>query len=214
MARWMMRLRDPVKPRPDLEREWNPKTEIGLAVKEGKIETLSELFRREGRIPEWQIIDWFLQDLQAVRIESRRVSRHTAEGPKSSFRSLVCVGNKDGFIGLGVGKFKERRESIVKAKRKAKKNLIPILRGCGSWKCRCQQPHSVPYKLKGKAGSTRVLLIPGPRGLGLVAGEVASVVLRLAGIKDVWTKTMGETRNPVNFSRATYNALKNSYKLV
>lgn len=206
-----MELRDPVKPREELESDWRPKTKLGEEVKSGKIEDLSHLFREEGRIPEWQIIDYFLQDLRAIRIESRRVSRQTAEGPKNSFRSLVAVGNADGFIGLGVASFKERRESILKAKRKAKKNIIPVLRGCGSWECRCQQPHSIPCKLEGKAGSTRVTLYPGPRGLGLVAGETGKIILRLTGIEDVWTKTVGNTRNPINFSRATYNALKSSY---
>lgn len=214
MARYIMKLRDPVKPKPDLEREWEPKTEVGLAVKRGEIESLNHLFKREGWIPEWQIIDWFLQDLEAIRISSRRVTRQTGEGPKSSFRSLVAVGNRDGFVGLGIAKFKERRESIIKAKKKAKKQISPILRGCGSWKCRCRQPHSVPYQLKGKAGSTQVILIPGPRGLGLVAGEVGKIVLKLAGITDLWTKTIGNTRNPVNFARATFRALKSSYEYV
>lgn len=206
-----MRLRDPVKPREELERDWQPKTKLGREVKEGEIDSLSHLFGKKGRIPEWQIVDYFLQDLRAIRIESRRVSRQTAEGPKSSFRSLVAVGNGDGFVGLGVAAFKERRESIVKAKRKAKKNIIPILRGCGSWECRCKQPHSIPCKLEGKAGSTRIILYPGPRGLGLVAGKVGKIILELVGIEDVWTKTIGNTRNPINFARATYNALKNSY---
>lgn len=214
MAQYIMELRDPVKPKPDLEREWEPMTGVGLKVKEGKVDSLSQLFKIEGRVPEWQIVDWFLQDLKAIRIESRRVARHTAEGPKSSFRSLVVIGNEDGFVGVGVGKFNERRESIVKAKRNAKKKIVPVLRGCGSWECRCQEPHSVPYKLHGKAGSTRIILLPGPRGLGLVAGKVASIVLELAGVKDVWTKTMGETRNPVNFARATYDALMSSYDYI
>ena len=50
--------------------------------------------------------------------------------------------------------------------------------------------------------------MPAPKGVGLVAGDVAKAVLGLAGIKDVWTKTFGETRTTYNFAMATYEALK------
>jgi len=65
--------------------------------------------------------------------------------------------------------------------------------------------------VRGKAGSVEVTLIPAPKGVGLVAGDVAKVVLRLAGIKDVWTRTRGDTRTTLNFAMAVYNALRNTY---
>ena len=85
-------------------------------------------------------------------------------------------------------------------------------RGCGSWECSCGEPHSIPFKVEGKAGSVRVTLLPAPKGVGLVIGDSAKVVLRLAGIKDIWSKTKGETRTTVNFVKAVYEALKNTYK--
>ncbi|MEM2481747.1 MAG: hypothetical protein QW365_01450, partial [Candidatus Nezhaarchaeales archaeon] len=79
------------------------------------------------------------------------------------------------------------REAIDKAIVEAKLNIIPIRLGCGSWECRCGRPHSVPIKTWGKAGSVEITLIPAPRGTGLAAGDTAKIVLRLAGVKDVWT---------------------------
>jgi small subunit ribosomal protein S5 len=81
-------------------------------------------------------------------------------------------------------------------------------RGCGSWQCGCKGYHSVPFKVKGKSGSAEITILPGPKGLGIVSNDVAKRVLTLAGIKDVWTFTQGETRTKVSMAYATYNALK------
>ena len=205
---------DPVVPRGELEEKWVPKTKIGKMVKEGKIMSIDELFRIVSRIPEWQIVDWLVPDLEAEVIEIRIVKRTTDSGRRPSFRVFVAVGNRDGYIGVGKGKHVERRLAIEKALKRAKKNLAPVLRGCGSWECRCGLPHSIPFKLEGKASSVRVILYPGPRGLGLVAGDVAKRILSLAGIKDVWSKTFGRTKTHISFSLAVYNALTNSYRLL
>ena len=72
----------------------------------------------------------------------------------------------------------------------------------------------MPFTVKGKAGSVRVVLKPAPKGTGLVAGDVAKKVLAMAGIKDVWTQTFGETRTTYNFAMAVLDALRNTYKFV
>jgi len=126
---------------------------------------------------------------------------------------VVAVGNGDGYVGIGSAKAKQMRNAIDKAIIDAKLNIIPVRRACGSWECRCNQPHSVPFRVTGKAGSVEVTLIPAPRGTGLVAGDVAKIVLRLAGIRDVWTRTKGETRTAPNFAKAVYEALKQTYKI-
>jgi len=89
--------------------------------------------------------------------------------------------------------------------------VIRIKRGCGSWECGCGGEHSIPYKTKGKSGSVCVVLMPAPKGLGLVANDELKKLLRLAGIKDVWVKTFGNTRMRINLIKAAFNALKNLY---
>ncbi|MGQ4892301.1 MAG: 30S ribosomal protein S5 [Candidatus Njordarchaeia archaeon] len=205
---------DPVKPKAELEEEWHPKTKIGRMVKEGKIRSLDELFRMVSRVPEWEIVDWLTPNLKAEVVEVRIVKRTTDSGRRPSFRAFVVVGNEDGYIGVGKGKHVERRQAILKALMRAKKNIAPVLRGCGSWECRCDIPHSLPFRVEGKASSVRVIFYPGPKGLGLVAGDVAKRVLRLAGIRDVWSKTFGRTKTRPSFTLAVYNALVNSYRLL
>ncbi|MCS7099135.1 MAG: 30S ribosomal protein S5, partial [Sulfolobales archaeon] len=63
-------------------------------------------------------------------------------------------------------------------------------------------------------GSVRIVLKPAPKGAGLVAGDLAKVVLRYAGVRDIWTWSKGETRTSLNFILATYDALKKTYRFI
>jgi small subunit ribosomal protein S5 len=137
----------------------------------------------------------------------------TDSGRKVSFLVVAAIGNEDGFVGLGEAKAKGTRLSMVKAIREAKLNLIEVARGCGSWECGCGAPHSFPFKVKGKSGSTEVIFKPAPRGVGLVVGEAIKPILELAGIEDAWTFTKGTTRTTINYAKATFDALKQTSQL-
>jgi len=194
--------------------EWEPKTRVGRLVKEGRITTIDEIFQQGLKIAEPEIIDILLPELYDEVVDIKLVQRQTDAGRKRKFRATVVIGNKDGYVGVGEAKLKEIGPAIKKAMINAKLNIRPVRRGCGSWECSCGEPHTVPFKVSGKVGSTKVVLYPAPRGLGLVIGNTAKTVLELAGIKDVWSKTFGETRTTSNFAKATFEALKNTYKIM
>jgi small subunit ribosomal protein S5 len=194
--------------------EWKPRTETGRLVREGQITSIDEIFRAALPIREPEIVDILLPNLEEEVVDINLVQRQTDAGEKSRFRATVVVGNRDGYVGVGEGKAQEIGQAIRKAIVDAKLNVVPVRRGCGSWECRCHHSHSVPFKVEGKSGSVRVILIPAPRGTGLVAGDIAKVVLRLAGIQDVWSRTFGETRTASNFAKAVYDALRNTYKFM
>ncbi|MCE4608498.1 MAG: 30S ribosomal protein S5 [Caldisphaeraceae archaeon] len=193
---------------------WIPKTQVGKMVKEGRITSIDEIFRRNLPILEPEIIDVLLPNLKMEIIDVTLVQKMTDAGRVSKYRATVVVGNEDGYVGVGKSKARQFRDSISKATRNAKLNITPVRRGCGSWECTCGEPHSVPFVVSGKSGSVTVILKPAPKGTGLVAGDVAKRILRLAGIKDVWVNSFGETRTSYNFARATYMALRNTYKIV
>ena len=95
-----------------------------------------------------------------------------------------------------------------KATRNAKLSIIKILRGCGSWQCGCKNPHSVPFTTEGRCGSVSIKIIPAPRGTGLCIEGECRKILKMAGIKDVWSHTSGKTRTKLNLIRACFDALK------
>jgi len=195
--------------------EWKPKTRLGKLVLEGKITSMSQALKSGLPLREVEIVDMLLPDLEDEVIDVNMVQRMTDSGRRTKFRVVVVVGNKNGYVGIGQAKDKEVGMAIRKAVEKAKLNIIEINRGCGSWECGCGLPHSLPFKVTGKCGSVRVTLKPAPRGVGLAVGDVAKVVLRLAGIQDVWGTSKGETRTTINYAKAVYDALRNTtiYKL-
>lgn len=201
------------RPRVNLE-EWVPKTRLGKMIQEGKINSIDDVFLTGLKISEPQVVDALIPDLQEEVININLVQKQTDAGEKSRFKAIVCVGNRDGYLGLGSGKAGQVRNAIEKAAADARLNIVPIKRGCGSWECGCGRGHSVPFQVEGKCGSVRVVMVPGPRGLGMVASEVAKVVLGLAGVKDVWTRTYGSTKTVPSFAYATFDALKKTYNLI
>ena len=194
--------------------EWIPRTSLGKMVLEGRLTSLNEIFNQGYKIQEPEIIDALVPDLQQEVLDINLVQKQTDAGEKSRFKALVVIGNYDGLFGLGVGKADQVRAAIQKATIDAKLNVVPVKRGCGSWECGCRDPHSIPFTVFGKCGSVRIQLLPGPRGLGVVAGEVAKKIISFVGIKDCWTKSFGSTRTVPSFAYATYDALKNTYQIV
>ncbi|MDP2767548.1 MAG: 30S ribosomal protein S5 [Candidatus Methanoperedens sp.] len=187
--------------------EWVPQTRLGKLVKEGQVTTMGEALASGLPIREYQIVDALLPEIRDEVLDINMVQRMTDSGRRVKFRATVIVGNGDGFIGIGEGKDVQVGVAIRKAIDTAKMNIISIKRGCGSWECGCGLGHTVPFEVKGKAGSVEVRLKPAPRGLGLASGGTAKKVLEIAGIKDVWAKVNGETRTTINFAKATFDAL-------
>jgi len=194
--------------------QWVPKTRLGKMIQEGRITSIEEVFMGGLQLREPQIVDALLPDLQEEVININLVQKQTDAGEKSRFKAIVAVGNRDGYIGLGAGKASQVRTAIEKASTDARLKIVPVRRGCGSWECGCGKPHSVPFQVEGKCGGVKIVILPGPRGLGLVASEVAKVILNLAGIKDCWTRSYGSTRTIPSFAYAIFDAVKETYSLI
>jgi small subunit ribosomal protein S5 len=194
---------DPIK----ALREWTPSTRLGRMVYNGQIISFEAALASGMRIREVEIVDALLPGLESDVINVNMIQRMTDSGRRVRFNVMVCVGNMDGIVGLGICKGKEVASTIQKATIKAKLNLILVQRGNGSWESGGGPGTSVPIRVTGQSGSTRVTLIPAPGGKGLVIGETGRNVLTFAGITDVWSRSQGQTRTTINFAKATYNAL-------
>ncbi len=181
------------------------------AVKSNRVTSLEEYFELGYKIKDPQVVDMLMPKLHEELISMSPVQKQTDAGERTKIRAILVIGDEDGHVGFGVGKAAQVSEAIGKASRRAKLNAIAVRRGCGSWECKCGQPHSVPFKVSSKAGSVRVDLIPAPKGLGLVASEATKIVLRLAGIHDAWSRTSGSTATPVSTVMATFDALRKTY---
>jgi small subunit ribosomal protein S5 len=193
---------------------WVPKTKLGKQVQQGEVVSMEEIFTQGLRIKEPEIVDTLLPGIQQEVLGIGFVQKQTDAGERSRFRAIVAVGNGDGYIGIGEGKARQVRTAIDKGTIQAKLNVIPVRRGCGSWECRCGRAHTVLFTVTGKCGSVRLEVLPGPRGLGLVAGEIPKQVLALAGVKDCWTRTYGSTSTLTSSALAAFDALTRTYAVV
>jgi small subunit ribosomal protein S5 len=191
---------------------WKPRTELGIMVAEGKINSMDQIYENGMRIQEFEIVKHLLPDIKTSVVHVGIVQKQTDAGEMTRFSALVAAGNEAGWFGIGMGKASQMRIAIDKATTNSYLNIIPVKLGCGSWECRCNQFHSIPFKVSGKGGSVTIELAPGPRGLGLVAGENIRALLKLAGIRDAWTKSFGSTSTMTSTSMAIFNALRGTYK--
>jgi small subunit ribosomal protein S5 len=137
-----------------------------------------------------------LKEEAVVRIN--RVAKVTSRGKRFSFSTIVVVGDGMGHVGVGLGKANEVITSITKAKDKAKRNIFKstIING------------TIPHKIVGRFGASRVLLKPAAPGTGIIAGAPVRAVMEQVGVNNILTKRYGSS-NPMNIVRATINALEN-----
>jgi len=213
-----------VKKKGAFEKEaWQPRTSLGVKIKSGEVNNIDYILDRRVKILEPEIVDALLPNLTTDLLMVgqskgkfgggqkrvfKQTQKKTQEGNKPKFATCAVVGNEDGYVGIGYGKSKETVPAREKAIRQAKLNIIKIRRGCGDWGCGCGDPHTVPFKVKGKIGSVELTLIPAPKGTGLKIEKECQKVLKLAGIKDVWSRTEGQTRSKLNLLFACFNALR------
>lgn len=130
-------------------------------------------------------------------VQIRRVTKVVKGGKKLSFRAIVIVGNQKGQVGIGCAKASEVIIAIQKAIADGRKNLItvPIFKT------------TIPHPITGRSGAGAVMLRPASQGTGIIAGGAVRLVLELAGIENILSKSLG-SKSPLNAANATLNALK------
>jgi small subunit ribosomal protein S5 len=136
------------------------------------------------------------QPFEETVVRVYRCTKVVKGGRRFSFGALVVVGNRAGRVGVGYGKANEVPAAVDKAIKDAKKNMqTVVLKG-----------RTIPHRVWGRFGSSKVILLPAGDGTGVIAGSAARAVLELAGIHDVLTKSFGSPA-PKNLVKATLEGL-------
>jgi small subunit ribosomal protein S5 len=137
------------------------------------------------------------QGLEDVLVKLFRCATVVKGGRRFSFGAVVVVGDRGGKVGYGYGKANEVPPAVEKAIKQAKRHLLDVpLRGT-----------TIPHRVIGRYGASRIVLVPASEGTGVIAGAAARSVLELAGVKDVLTKSYGSTAAK-NLVKATIDGLK------
>lgn len=129
-------------------------------------------------------------------VQVNRISKKTKGGNKIRFSVLMVVGDKNGRVGVGLGKASEVVAAIKKGSRYAKRHLVSIP----------LKETTIPHEILVKKGAAKVFLKPAPKGTGVIAGGAIRAVVEAAGIKDIVSKILG-TKNKISNVYATMEAL-------
>lgn len=180
---------------PEIKKSSRPSTKDHvkpLAKKPLNKASKDEKARRQPRKTQESVANEFGEKVIAIS----RVSKTVKGGRRFSFSTYVVVGDKKGRVGFGHGKANEVPDSIKKAVKDAKNNLItlPVIKG------------TVPHENQAKFLASKVLIKPAAKGTGIVASSTVRAVVELAGYTDLYSKTYG-SRSKANIVRATFKAL-------
>ncbi|MBM2820774.1 MAG: rpsE [Candidatus Berkelbacteria bacterium] len=126
-----------------------------------------------------------------------RVARTVSGGKRIRFRALVIIGDRNGRVGIGIGKAAEVVDAVAKATKVAEKNLINVKIVDGS----------IAYRIELKMAAAHIILKPARSGTSIVAGGTIRAIAELAGIKNIVAKILG-TANKINNAKVTIEALK------
>jgi small subunit ribosomal protein S5 len=127
----------------------------------------------------------------------RRVAKVIKGGRRFAFSALVVVGDRNGKVGIALGKSREVSTAISKGLKRARKNMFPVP----------LYKTTIPYTVKGKHGASSVLIRSASQGTGVIAGGAVRAVMDALGVKDVLAKSLGSA-SAGNVVKATINALK------
>lgn len=127
------------------------------------------------------------QGLETV-IQVKRVSKKTKGGNQMTFTALTVVGDKEGTVGVGLGKGKDVANAIKKSFTIAKRNSfkVNIING------------TIPHEVTNKFGASKIFLKPAVSGTGLIAGGSLRLVLEACGITDIISKRLGTNNKTTN----------------
>src|SRR2546425_3499529 len=114
-------------------------------------------------------------------VKIRRCAAVVKGGRRFSFNALVVVGDKHGRVAWGYGKANEVPPAVEKAVKDAQETMRRQKRVQ-------MKGESIPHRIVGRFGGSRVILVPAGPGTGVKAGPGVRDALEAGGVRHILTK--------------------------
>lgn len=137
-------------------------------------------------------------DFEDKVIFIRRTAKTYQGGRRFRFGAMVVIGDRNGRVGVGLGKAKEVPAAVQKGQYVARRNLVEVP---------IEEPGTIPHEVLGSHGTSKVMLKPAGAGTGVIAGSVPRAIVELAGLSNLLTKELG-SRNQTNVAYAVMDGLR------
>lgn len=149
--------------------------------------------------PPEPVEDYVFENFESVVLKSKLVGTVTAaQGTMMSPFVIVATGNRKGLVGLAKSKGSTTRAAMYQARKKAAQRLVYIERFEG---------HTIQHNFMEQNTSSKVIAYGMHKGYGLVCHRVIKTLCELIGIKDIYVKVEGNTKNYLAISRAFIDGL-------
>lgn len=147
------------------------------------------------------ILDETFEGFDSKCLQLEAISKMDSQlGRTKFYLSMVTTGNKKGLSGFAQVTADDAKTALKKATNEAAQNLRAI---------ELEDGRTIVHDWVSEVNAVKVAAYKKPKGFGLICHRAIMEICRVTGIKDIYCKVYGPSRNYLDITKAFYQGLCN-----